>query len=75
VTIDVRFWVQSGHDLLRCTCLLLTQSGRGAVCRYLQVFSFEQTHARNLVVLHATSNGGGPLAKEAVSVGNFFYAA
>ena len=23
----VRFWGQSGHDLLRCTCLLLTQSG------------------------------------------------
>ena len=26
-TADVRFRGQSGHDLLRCTCLLLTQSG------------------------------------------------
>src|SRR5262245_62236985 len=25
--IDVRFWGQSGHDLLRRDCLLLTQSG------------------------------------------------
>ena len=30
VTKHVRFWGQSGHDLLRCTCLLLTQSGHPA---------------------------------------------
>jgi len=23
-----RYWGQSGHDLLRCICLLLTQSGQ-----------------------------------------------
>jgi CheY-like chemotaxis protein len=28
-TAHVRFRGQSGHDLLRCTCLLLTQSGDG----------------------------------------------
>jgi hypothetical protein len=32
-TYDVRyfdrFWGQSGHAFLRCTCLLLTQSGHG----------------------------------------------
>ena len=25
---NVRYWGQSGHDLLHCTCLLMTQSGQ-----------------------------------------------
>ena len=26
-TAHVRYWGKSGHDVLHCTCLLLTQSG------------------------------------------------
>src|SRR5262249_48688453 len=29
-TAHVRFWRQSGHSVLHCICLLLTQSGHGA---------------------------------------------
>ena len=31
--INVRFWGKSGHRLVRCTCLLLTQSGHSLIRR------------------------------------------
>ena len=30
-TANVRYWGQSGHAVLRCTCPLMTQSGLGAI--------------------------------------------
>ena len=32
----VRFWHESGHAILRCTCLLLTQSGHWSIWNLLE---------------------------------------